>query len=129
MELAFYVWVFAGGMIGSILREILAPLFPSQIQWLPILLINILAAFVIGFVYGIEQRLHHHLRTFYALGFCGGFSTFSHFTYQSMKLLESGEALSAAVNIVVSVALTLLSVWFGLGLAGKIYGDPTGLSR
>ncbi len=123
MDFLFYFWAFAGGVIGSILREVLAPLFPTQVQWLPILTINTIAAFVIGFVYGMEQRLHHHLRTFYAVGFCGGFSTFSDFSYQSVKLMESGQALSAMANIVLSVVVTILAVCCGLGLAHKLCKD------
>ena len=44
MGYAFYIWVFAGGMLGSILREVITPLFPAQIEWFPILIINTLAA-------------------------------------------------------------------------------------
>ena len=125
MNFLFYSWVFAGGVIGSILREVLAPLFPAQVQWLPILIINTTAAFIIGFVYGIEQRLHHHLKTFYAIGFCGGFSTFSHFSYQTVKLMESGQAVSAMANIVLSVVVTIIAVCSGLGLARKLYSNKT----
>ena len=125
MNLLFYSWVFAGGVIGSILREVLAPLFPAMVQWLPILIINSVAAFIIGFVYGIEQRLHHHLKTFYAVGFCGGFSTFSHFSYQTVKLIDSGQAVSAMANIVLSVVVTVIAVCSGLGLARKLYSNKT----
>lgn len=125
MNFLFYFWVFAGGMIGSILREVLAPLFPAQVDWLPILIINAIAAFVIGFVYGIEQRLHNHLKTFYAIGFCGGFSTFSHFSYQTVKLMESGQAVSAMVNIVLSVIVTIIAVCSGLGVARKLCNNKT----
>jgi len=121
MNFLFYFWVFAGGGIGSILREVLVPLFPAQVGWLPILIINTIAAFIIGFIYGIEQRLHHHLKTFYAVGFCGGFSTFSHFSYQSVKLMESGQAVSAMANIVLSVVVTIIAVGSGLGVAQKLY--------
>lgn len=120
MRLFFYFWVFAGGVTGSILREVLAPLFPAQVVWLPVLIINTLAALIIGFIYGIEQRLHHHLKTFYAVGFCGGFSTFSHFTYQSVKLMESGHAFSAISNVVLSVVVTISAVTLGLGIARKL---------
>jgi len=125
-NLIFYLWVFAGGVIGSILREFLAPFFPAPVQWLPILVINTTAAVIIGFVYGIEQRLHHHLKTFYAVGFCGGFSTFSHFSYQTVRLMESGHALSATANTVLSVGITLVAVWAGLGLAKRVYHNPLG---
>ena len=125
-KLVFYSWVFSGGVIGSILREVLAPLFPTPVQWLPILVINTIAAIVIGFVYGIEQRLHHHLKTFYAVGFCGGFSTFSHFSYQTVRLVESGRAMSAMANTVLSVAITLIAVWTGLGLAKRMYNNAPG---
>ena len=125
MNFLFYSWVFAGGMIGSILREVVSPLFPAQVQWLPIIIINTAAAFIIGFVFGIEQRLHHHLKTFYAVGFCGGFSTFSHFSYQTVKLMESGQAASAIANIVLSVIVTIIAVCSGLGLAQKLYSNKT----
>jgi len=121
MDWVFYFWVFSGGVIGSILRELLTPLFPARIEWLPILIINTCAAFIIGFVYALEQRIHHHLKTFYAVGFCGGFSTFSHFSFQTVRLIQSGHAASAALNMVASVVVTLVAVYGGLWLAKKIY--------
>jgi CrcB protein len=53
------------------------------------------------------------LRTFVMVGFCGGFTTFSAFSLQTLNLARDGEWLHAGLNIVLSVALCLLFAWLG----------------
>ncbi len=67
---------------------------------------------LLGFLTGLS--LGHHLpgvpRALLATGFCGAYTTFSTFTYESVRLIEDGQMIEAAGNIVASVA-------FGLGAA------------
>jgi len=117
-DIFFFMLIALGGFLGAVLREIIMLWLPSHILWFPILLINILGSFTIGIIYGIEERLHPRMKDFYAIGFCGGFSTFSHFTYQTFNFLKNGFFIPALLNVFFSVLLTVLAVFAGLKLAG-----------
>jgi len=54
------------------------------------------------------------------LGICGGYTTFSSFSLQTLNLIEDGELLYAGANIVLSVASCLLAVWLGHLLATRL---------
>ena len=122
MSPADTIWVALGGALGSIARYWLAigvavltgPYFP----W-GTLLINIIGSFLIG-GYGVWSGAGAHTsRLFIMVGFCGGFTTFSSFSLQTLELLEAGEVLRAAGYISGSVALCLAGVW-----AGVTFGRP-----
>lgn len=119
-DILFFSLVAIGGALGSIFRELMLPLLPSAISWLPILIINGLGSFIIGIVYGLGQTIRPSLRDFYTLGFCGGFSTFSHFIYQTYNYLEKGLFMSAFLDVLLSLSLVMLSVIAGFKLA-KIF--------
>lgn len=84
---------------------------------------NIVGSFLLGLV--MEFSLHStlipmNLRIGITVGFLGGFTTFSTFSYQTFKLLENGEILNAATNSVVSLLSCLLFIWLGISLARLI---------
>ena len=58
------------------LREIVTPLIGSPWPWFPTQVINVVACFLIGLIYGRLDRLHPGFVHFVAIGFCGGLSTF-----------------------------------------------------
>ena len=124
MEWAFFFWVAVGGAAGSVARELIFPLFPVPDSWVAVLLINGVGSFVIGLVYSIEHMYHPHFKNFAAVGFCGGFSTFSHFTYQTIKMVESGHYTAAFSNIGFSIVLTMFAVWAGLKIPAKLLKNP-----
>jgi CrcB protein len=81
------------------------------------LAVNVLGAFLVGFVMELSLRstlITAELRTGLTIGFLGGLTTFSTFSYETFKLLEDGELLSAGVNALVSVATCVLLAWLGI---------------
>ena len=116
-----YVWIALGGALGTIARalcaEAAARSFGDSFPW-GILIINIVGSLVIGFfatLTGAGGRLlvAPDARQFVMVGICGGFTTFSSFSLQTLNLLLDGYVLRAGANIVGSVVLCLLAVWLG----------------
>ncbi len=124
MSLVSVLWVAVGGAIGSVARFWLAaavasltgPAFP----W-GTLLINIVGSFVIGW-FGVLTSsagpldVPADIRLFVLVGLCGGFTTFSSFSLQTLELLQSGEVIRAGGYVLGSVSLCLLGVWAGATL-------------
>jgi len=120
-----YLWVAIGGALGSTARYWLSGLVASAcgetFPW-GTLIINILGSLVIGFFYtftGPDGRViaPSDIRVFVMVGICGGFTTFSSFSLQTLNLARDGDFLRAGMNIVLSVVLCLLFVWLGHMLA------------
>ncbi len=83
------------------------------------LLINVVGSFVIGLVDALtatDGRFYvpMEIRAFVMVGICGGFTTFSSFSLQTLELISSAEIVPAAGYIVGSVALCLVFVWIGV---------------
>jgi len=116
-----YIWVAIGGALGSISRYWLSGMVASTYgDTFPLgtLIINILGSLVIGFFYtftGPDGRIiaSSDARVFVMVGLCGGFTTFSSFSLQTLNLMRDGDFLRAGLNVVLSVALCMLFVWLG----------------
>jgi CrcB protein len=113
--------VAAGGALGSLARfwmtGAVASLTGSRFPW-GTLLINILGSFVIGGVAGLtltpaRMGMHPDARIFLMVGICGGFTTFSAFSLQTLELIQTGDTIPALLYIAGSVVLCVLFVWFG----------------
>ena len=122
-----YLAVAVGGACGSVARfwmtGAMAALTGPRFPW-GTLAINILGSFVIGLVAGITLTparvgMHPDLRIFFMTGICGGFTTFSAFSLQTLELIQAGDVAPAFGYILGSVALCLLAVWGGW-LLGRI---------
>jgi len=101
-------------MSRSALR-LLGPVFPYGT-----LAINVLGSFVLGFfLVWTTQRgmVDPRWRLLIAVGFCGGFTTFSSYAFESMALMEQGQWLLVATNIVSNNLLSLAAVVAGMALA------------
>lgn len=79
--------------------------------------VNIVGAFVIGLIMEFSMRstlIPPSLRIALTIGFLGGLTTFSTFSYETFRLLEDGELLVAGVNVLLSVTVCLLFTWLGI---------------
>ncbi len=79
--------------------------------------VNIAGAFIIGLIMELGMRstlIPANLRIGLTVGFLGGLTTFSTFSYETFRLLEDGELLIAGVNILLSVAVCLVFTWLGI---------------
>ena len=113
--------VAAGGALGSLARfwmtgavtALTGPRYP-----IGTLLINVLGSFVIGGVAGVtltpaRMGLHPDLRVFLMVGICGGFTTFSAFSLQTLELMQNGDNTAAALYVAASVVFCVFFTWFG----------------
>ena len=116
-----YLWIAIGGAIGSMARfggsSLVANWFGQTFPW-GTMIVNISGSFVIGFfatLTGPDGRviISGDFRQFVMIGVCGGYTTFSSFSLQTLNLVQDGELASAGVNIVGSVVLCLAAVWLG----------------
>jgi CrcB protein len=108
-----YFAVAIGSAIGGTLRywmssfvyEFLPPTFPYGT-----LSVNVLGSFLIGLImFGIDDRglISHEMRLFLTVGICGGFTTFSTFSLETINLLKNSEYTMALINIGLSLVLCL----------------------
>ncbi len=107
--------------MGSIARAWLAlavaRITGPQFPWGTIV-INIAGSFIIGLFGALTAASGPYpapadLRAFVMVGICGGFTTFSAFSLQTLELARDGRPLQAAGNVALSVVLCLLAVWLG----------------
>jgi CrcB protein len=82
--------------------------------------VNIVGAFIIGLLmeFGIRSTLiPPTIRVGLTIGFLGGLTTFSTFSYETFRLLEEGNFITASANVVLSVLVCLLFTWVGIATA------------
>jgi CrcB protein len=117
-------YVAAGGALGSVARWLIqtwtAARFGSGFPW-GTLGINILGSFLIGLVAAFALTgafgISSDARIFLAVGFCGGFTTFSSFSLETLGLLQRGQPLAAGAYILSSVVIGLIAASAGYMLA------------
>jgi CrcB protein len=128
-----YLWVALGGALGSVTRYwmgfFVATKFPGVAATFPLgtLIINVTGSFLIGIFAALtapEGRMDPQSRVIASqlvmTGICGGYTTFSSFSLQTLNLLRDGEYLYAGGNILLSVALCMVAVWLGF-LLGNVF--------
>jgi fluoride exporter len=105
-------------LLGGLAQRILDTTFPAGT-----LLVNVTGSFLLGAIirYALETpSLTPEVRAFLTIGFCGGYTTFSTFSYETIALLEDGEWARAVVYITASVMLSLIATFLGLALARQV---------
>jgi fluoride exporter len=121
-----YLLVFMGGGAGSLLRYLAGRFVPATLTGSPfpnaILLVNVAASALLGVVVGwaLSRTTGEDIRLLVGVGFCGGLSTFSSFSYDTVVLLQNGRTGAAFLNISLNVVLCLLASAGGLVLGQKI---------
>ena len=121
-----FLLVGMGGFIGSISRyysqQIISKSFPSALPY-GTLVLNIVGCFLIGIIYALSEKgniLTPEWRIFLATGFCGGFTTFSTFSYESINLINDGEWFNVSLYVAISVIIGFLSTYPGISLIKSI---------
>ena len=117
MTPAALLWIALGGALGSVLRALAGHAFAgTRFPW-GTLLINAAGSLLIGWLMArlgaLEPAPAARMQSLLVVGFCGGFTTFSTFSWQTLDQLLRGQWLAAALNVLLSVALCLLTVWLG----------------
>jgi CrcB protein len=116
-----YVWVGLGGAAGSVARYFISGLIAlhgGETFPLGTLAVNVTGSFVIGIFAALTGPDGRWLaapsfRAFFMVGVCGGYTTFSSFSLQTLNLARDGQELYAGLNAVLSFSLCLAAVWLG----------------
>jgi len=127
-----YLWVALGGALGSVARywmtNAVAALTGPRFPWGTIA-INGIGSFIIGFVAFLTTPvgrvpISFDIRAFILVGICGGYTTFSAFSLQTLELMRSGHWLEAGGNILLSVVACVFAAWAGYVLATLLGTAP-----
>jgi fluoride exporter len=122
-----FLLVGAGSFVGGNARYILARWMGSMVDArfpLGTFIINVGGSFLLGFIGGLlsERALPHAdaIRLALGVGFCGGFTTFSTFEYETLRSVQEGQWIVAMLNVVLSVILGFAGVWLGVATGRAI---------
>ncbi len=136
MSLLTCLLIMLGGAFGTLARYALSLWMLPASQTLPLgtILVNVTGSFIIGFFGTLtlsEGRfpVSEDIRLFVMIGLCGGFTTFSSFSLQTLDFLRSGAVIRAAVNIVASVALCVDAVAAGHYVAARFNGGAVKIAQ
>ena len=97
--------------ISSLTQKLLPAYFPYGT-----LTVNLLGSFILGIIiFGFDDRelLSSNIKLILTIGFCGGFTTFSTFSFETFSLIKNAEFFLAGFNIVSNLLLTIAGVYIG----------------
>jgi len=117
-----------GGALGTLARWGIgawAQRFSAEFPY-GTLTINVIGSLILGFLlrYMTQTNAAPELRAALTIGFCGGFTTFSTFSYEAARLLEDGSTLRAVTYMAASVLLSLGAVFVGFAAARAMLAAP-----
>jgi len=114
-----YVLIALGGAAGSVLRYVVGGAIQrGSSSGFPIgtMVVNVSGCFLIGVLVRqfLNMQLSNDLRALLIVGFCGGFTTFSTFSAETLALIEGGEYARAGTYVLLSLILCLLGTLAGM---------------
>jgi CrcB protein len=115
------LWIAAGGASGAVFRYLVFVVF-QHIGWNTVMAtmsVNIVGSFLLGLSFGLIPETNSKMQAFLMIGFMGAFTTFSTFSGDFVKLMESRSFLLASTYAMSSVALGILAFLVGIYLATK----------
>ncbi len=118
-----YLWIAVGAIVGASARYFLSTYIGRHFSTVfpyGTLLINLTGSLILGFflIYTTERvLLDPRWRLLVAVGFCGSYTTFSSYAFESFALMEQGQWLLVGINILMSNVLCLAAVLAGAALA------------
>jgi fluoride exporter len=122
-----YILVSAGAAIGGALRFGISSYIQKHISVIfpyGTLVVNIVGSFILGivmFYLNDKELIGNEFRLFLAIGFCGGFTTFSSFSYETLNLFRDAEFGLAIYNVLLNVVLCLIGIYLAY-LISKLIG-------
>jgi CrcB protein len=125
-----YLWIAMGGALGSVARfwfsGVVGGQFGETFPW-GTLLVNVTGSFVIGVLAALSEPGGRYFikpggRQFLMYGICGGYTTFSSFSLQTLELIRDGDWFKASANAAASLALCLVAVWLGYAVGASFNG-------
>jgi len=127
-----YLLIALGGAAGSLLRYLVGGAVQrTSASGFPIgtMFVNVSGCFLIGILVRqfLNMQISPELRALLIVGFCGGFTTFSTFSAETLGLIEGGEYGRAASYIIMSVVLCLAATFMGMTVMRLVAG--TGHAR
>lgn len=110
-----FLLVGAGGALGSVLRYTGTLLHQGKPFPLATFFINVIGSFAIGMVMGwcLKNEASANWKLFLATGICGGFTTFSAFSFENLLLLQNGKIFLSLLYITGSVVFGIAAAWLG----------------
>jgi fluoride exporter len=123
-----YFWIGLGSALGGMARYGLSGAMADRLgegfPWGTVT-VNIVGSFIIGFFATLTApdgrvMVSSDARQFVMVGLCGGFTTFSAFSHQTLVLAQDGQVLRAGLNVGGSVIVCLLAVWLGFVAAAAL---------
>jgi CrcB protein len=127
------IWsVAVGGALGSVARFALSGLIQRMSgSAFPVwtLIVNVTGSIVLAFLmrYLIDGvPVSVEVRAFLTTGFCGGYTTFSTFTYETAALIEQGDWRRSSLYVALSVCTSLVGAFMGIGLARQVIAMQRG---
>ncbi len=123
MNLVWYVAV--GSAVGGAARFALSSFIQQRAGTFPVstLVVNITGSLVLGFLmrYALgSTSVSPETRALLTMGFCGGYTTFSTFSYETIALMEDGDYRRAAIYVLASLVLSLAATFLGIMAANAV---------
>lgn len=113
------LWIGLGGMLGAISRYSvgiwLGKRAGGSFPWAT-LLVNVVGSFILGLLAGSAERIPETIYNVLGTGFCGAFTTFSTFGYETVSLVGSKRYIEAFIYVIISLVLGLAGAWAGLAI-------------